>query len=97
MCLVVDEYFTIAGFEIRKGADLVFIQSSCHIMSYNCFIIVKYLSYSFTFYNLILQEIAKRIRPNTIRAHFGKTKVENAVHVTDLPEDSVLEVQLFLF
>lgn len=60
-------------------------------MSYNCFIITILI----IFYNLFLQEIAKRIRPNTIRAHFGKSKVENAVHVTDLPEDSLLEVPFF--
>uniref|UniRef100_A0A1B6FBE1 DM10 domain-containing protein n=1 Tax=Cuerna arida TaxID=1464854 RepID=A0A1B6FBE1_9HEMI len=40
-------------------------------------------------------EIAKRIRPNTIRAHYGKSKVENAIHVTDLPEDASLEVEYF--
>uniref|UniRef100_A0A1B6KTD4 DM10 domain-containing protein n=2 Tax=Graphocephala atropunctata TaxID=36148 RepID=A0A1B6KTD4_9HEMI len=40
-------------------------------------------------------EIAKRIRPNTIRAHYGKSKIENAIHVTDLPEDASLEVEYF--
>lgn len=37
-------------------------------------------------------EIAKTIRPNTIRAKFGIDRVKNAVHCTDLPEDGVLEV-----
>ena len=32
-------------------------------------------------------EIAKHIRPQTLRAKFGKDKVKNAVHCTDLPED----------
>jgi nucleoside-diphosphate kinase len=40
-------------------------------------------------------EIAKILRPNTIRAMFGKDRVKNAVHCTDLPTDGVLEVQYF--
>ncbi|XP_072282782.1 nucleoside diphosphate kinase homolog 7 [Pyxicephalus adspersus] len=40
-------------------------------------------------------EIARHLRPRTIRAYFGKNKVKNAVHCTDLPEDAVLEVQYF--
>jgi len=41
-------------------------------------------------------EIAKHIRPNTIRAVYGLDKVKNAVHCTDLPEDGLLEVEYFL-
>ncbi|CAG5861918.1 unnamed protein product [Menidia menidia] len=40
-------------------------------------------------------EIALHLRPNTLRALYGKDKVRNAVHCTDLPEDSVLEVEYF--
>lgn len=40
-------------------------------------------------------EIAKTLRPNTLRACFGKDRVKNAVHCTDLPEDGVLEVQYY--
>ncbi|XP_063700703.1 nucleoside diphosphate kinase 7 isoform X2 [Culicoides brevitarsis] len=40
-------------------------------------------------------EIAKQIRPHTLRAKFGKNKVENAVHCTDLEEDCQLEVEYF--
>ncbi|XP_063811723.1 nucleoside diphosphate kinase 7 isoform X2 [Pseudophryne corroboree] len=40
-------------------------------------------------------DIARHLRPRTLRAQFGKTKVKNAVHCTDLPEDAVLEVQYF--
>lgn len=40
-------------------------------------------------------EIARKLRPNTIRAKFGKTKVMNAVHCTDLPDDAILEVEYF--
>ncbi|KAM3932896.1 nucleoside diphosphate kinase homolog 7 isoform 1-T1 [Leptodactylus fuscus] len=40
-------------------------------------------------------EIARHLRPRTLRALFGKNKVKNTVHCTDLPEDAVLEVQYF--
>lgn len=38
------------------------------------------------------QEIARHLRPGTLRAVFGKSKIQNAVHCTDLPEDGLLEV-----
>ncbi|CAI5772986.1 nucleoside diphosphate kinase 7 isoform X2 [Podarcis lilfordi] len=40
-------------------------------------------------------EIARFLRPGTLRAIFGKNKIQNAVHCTDLPEDGLLEVQYF--
>ena len=40
-------------------------------------------------------EIAKNLRPNTLRARYGSDRVKNAVHCTDLPEDGVLESQYF--
>jgi len=40
-------------------------------------------------------EIAKQLRPNTLRALFGHDRVKNGVHCTDLVEDGVLEVQYF--
>ncbi|XP_020387258.2 nucleoside diphosphate kinase 7 [Rhincodon typus] len=40
-------------------------------------------------------EIARHLRPCSLRALFGKNKIQNAVHCTDLPEDGVLEVQYF--
>jgi nucleoside-diphosphate kinase len=40
-------------------------------------------------------EIAKEIRPGTLRAMFGKDRVRNAVHCTDLPEDGMLECRYF--
>lgn len=40
-------------------------------------------------------DIARQIRPNTLRAKYGKTKVQNAVHCSDLLEDGPLEVEYF--
>uniref|UniRef100_A0A8C9Y5Y1 Nucleoside diphosphate kinase homolog 7 n=1 Tax=Sander lucioperca TaxID=283035 RepID=A0A8C9Y5Y1_SANLU len=40
-------------------------------------------------------EISRHLRPTTLRALYGKDKVKNAVHCTDMPEDGVLEVQYF--
>jgi len=40
-------------------------------------------------------EIAKTLRPKTIRATFGIDRIKNAVHCTDLPEDGPLEVEYF--
>lgn len=37
--------------------------------------------------------IAKTLRPHTIRAKFGTDKVLNAVHCTDLKEDTLLELE----
>jgi len=40
-------------------------------------------------------EVARNLRPSTIRAHFGQDRILNAVHCTDLPEDGLLEVEYF--
>ena len=40
-------------------------------------------------------EVGKKIRPHTLRAKYGLTKVEKGVHCTDLPEDAALEVEYF--
>jgi nucleoside-diphosphate kinase len=40
-------------------------------------------------------EIAKTLRPGTIRAVYGEDRVCNAVHCTDLPEDGVIECEYF--
>lgn len=40
-------------------------------------------------------QIAKHIRPHSLRAQFGVNKVKNAVHCTDLPEDGGLEAEFF--
>lgn len=40
-------------------------------------------------------DVAKQIRPNTLRARFGVDKFKNAVHCTDLKEDTTLELTYF--
>jgi len=40
-------------------------------------------------------EIARVLRPRSLRAQFGKNKVQNAIHCTDLPEDGELESNYF--
>lgn len=40
-------------------------------------------------------EIAKHLRPASIRAKFGNDRVQNAIHCTDLPEDGVIDCEYF--
>ncbi|KPI94956.1 Nucleoside diphosphate kinase 7 [Papilio xuthus] len=40
-------------------------------------------------------EIARLLRPHTLRAKLGKTKVQNAIHCSDLDVDGLLEVEYF--
>mmetsp|Transcript_41335 Transcript_41335/g.81055 ORF Transcript_41335/g.81055 Transcript_41335/m.81055 type:complete len:220 (-) Transcript_41335:377-1036(-) len=40
-------------------------------------------------------EIARHLRPESLRAQYGMTKVKNAVHCTDLPDDGPLESSFF--
>ena len=40
-------------------------------------------------------DIAKALRPNTLRGLYGKDRIFNAVHCTDLEEDAVLECDYF--
>jgi nucleoside-diphosphate kinase len=40
-------------------------------------------------------ELARVLRPNTLRAKFGVDTVNNAVHCTDLDEDAILENEYF--
>ena len=39
--------------------------------------------------------VGKEIAPNSIRAQFGYNRVRNAIHVTDMPEDGLLECNFF--
>lgn len=40
-------------------------------------------------------EMARTVRPKSLRAVFGKDKAKNGVHCTDLPDDGILEVEYF--
>ncbi|PHJ18514.1 nucleoside diphosphate kinase [Cystoisospora suis] len=40
-------------------------------------------------------EMARFVRPHSLRALFGSDRVRNAIHCTDLEDDAVLEVQYF--
>ncbi|XP_011505516.1 PREDICTED: nucleoside diphosphate kinase 7, partial [Ceratosolen solmsi marchali] len=40
-------------------------------------------------------EMARQLRPNTLRAKYGKTRIQNAVHCSDLSDDGLLEVEYF--
>jgi nucleoside-diphosphate kinase len=40
-------------------------------------------------------EIARHLRSHTLRAKFGSSKVQNAIHCTDLPDDCALETEYF--
>ncbi|CAH0695308.1 unnamed protein product [Spodoptera exigua] len=40
-------------------------------------------------------EVARLLRPYTLRAKLGNTKVQNAIHCSDLAEDGLLEVEYF--
>lgn len=40
-------------------------------------------------------EIARTLRPHTLRARYGHDKIRNGIHCTDLPEDGGLEVEYF--
>jgi len=40
-------------------------------------------------------EIARHLRPHTIRSKYGVDRVQNGLHCSDLPEDGLLEVEYF--
>lgn len=40
-------------------------------------------------------EIARNLRPNTLRALFGQKRSTNGVHCTDLEVDGALEIEYF--
>ena len=40
-------------------------------------------------------DLARVLRPESLRARFGVTAVKNAVHCTDLPEDGEMECRYF--
>jgi nucleoside-diphosphate kinase len=40
-------------------------------------------------------ELGRVLRPNTLRARFGVSRVRNSIHCTDLAEDGPLEASYF--
>ena len=40
-------------------------------------------------------EVAKVLRPKSLRSRFGRDRVKNAVHCTDMPDDGALECTYF--
>merc|ERR1719353_1047796 len=40
-------------------------------------------------------EIARHLRPDTLRGELGVDRVQNTIHCSDLPEDGLLEVEYF--
>ncbi|KAF7998299.1 hypothetical protein HCN44_009697 [Aphidius gifuensis] len=40
-------------------------------------------------------DIGVKVRPQTLRAKYGKDKIQNAIHCSDIPEDGILEVEYF--
>lgn len=41
-------------------------------------------------------EMGRTLRPDSLRARFGTSRVRNGIHCTDLPEDGELETS-FIF
>lgn len=44
---------------------------------------------------LVLKILARKLRPESLRAKYGSSRVENAVHCTDLESDAEMEVEYF--
>lgn len=68
----------------------IFIQISFHVRS-----TVRTFEFIIFFFFSSPQDIARQVRPETLRAKYGKTKIQNAIHCSDLPEDGLLEVEYF--
>jgi nucleoside-diphosphate kinase len=86
-------------FEVYKGVLPEFVAMIEHMTTGPCIVLeVRQENAVNSFRELcgpMDPEIAKNLRPNTIRARFGQTRTINAVHCTDLEEDGPLEVEYF--
>lgn len=82
-------------FEIYRGVLPEFIAITEHMTTGPCIALeIRQENVVQAFRNLcgpMDPEIAKNLRPNTLRARFGIDRIQNAVHCTDLQEDGVLE------
>ena len=85
--------------EIYKGVLPEFTAVVDHITSGPCIVMeIRQENVVNSFRQLvgpIDPEVAKHLRPNTIRSRYGADRVMNAVHCTDLPEDGTLECEYF--
>ena len=86
-------------FEVYKGVVPEFVPMTDHMTTGPCIVLeVRQENAVASFRDLAGPtdpEIAKSLRPNTLRARFGVDKARNAVHCTDLPEDGTLESEYF--
>jgi len=86
-------------FEVYKGVLPEFVGMIEHMTTGPCIALeIRQENAVQSFRNLagpMDPEIAKNLKPNTIRAMFGIDRIRNAVHCTDLPEDGVLEAEYF--
>ena len=86
-------------FEVYKGVLPEFVPIVEHMTTGACIVLeVRQEKAVESFRELIGPhdpEIAKVLRPSTLRAQFGLDRVRNAVHCTDLKEDGALECEYF--
>lgn len=86
-------------FEIYKGVLPEFIGMIEHMTTGPCIVLeVRQENVIKTFRDLagpLDPEIAKNLRPNTLRAKFGVDRARNAIHCTDLQTDGALESEYF--
>jgi nucleoside-diphosphate kinase len=86
-------------FEVYKGVVPEFVAMTEHMTTGPCIVMeVRQENVVKAFRDLagpLDPEIAKNLRPHTLRARFGVDKVKNAIHCTDLPEDGTLESEYF--
>ena len=86
-------------FEVYKGVLPEFIGMVEHMTQGPCIVMeVRQENAVRSFRDLcgpMDPEIARNLRPNTIRGKFGETRTVNAIHCSDLEEDGTLEVEYF--
>lgn len=86
-------------FEIYRGVLPEFISMTEHMTAGPCLVLeIRQENAVQSFRDLcgpMDPDIAKNLRPNTIRARFGIDRTRNAIHCTDLPEDGILECEYF--
>ncbi|XP_037949778.1 nucleoside diphosphate kinase 7 [Teleopsis dalmanni] len=90
-------------YEVYRGVSSEYIQMVHQLSSGNCMVLElvsanpeKNCHQDFrSLCGPVDPEIGKMLRPDKLRSKYGVNKVENAVHCTDLPEDTIIEVQYF--